>query len=298
MAASTYHSKDRRIWVITLWSLIVNIALCLIKIGVGFLAGSMALVADGVHSLSDMATDVAVLLGHWLGAKAPDQKHPYGHGRWETFSAAFIAAVLIIVGAGTIYVAALDLTRGRHATPHLAVMGVAVLSVVAKEVLYRLTVRVAQQSRSTALYANAWHHRSDALSSVAVLIGYGALLMGFGHGDQLAATAVGLMVLLVGLRVLGDCFNELTESAVDQGTIALITEVINGDSAIHEWHKLRTRSVGREIFLDLHILVDPKLDITQAHGIAENLERAIQERLTCPVNITIHIEPDLPEQRV
>jgi cation diffusion facilitator family transporter len=282
---------------ITYVGMAVNIALSVVKVAIGLFASSLALVADGIHSLSDFATDIAVLLGLRLGSKEPDQSHPYGHGRAETFSAGLIALVLIAVGGAMIYYATLAIARDEMTSPRLAVLIAAVISVASKEWLYRATQKVAIQSHSPALYANAWHHRSDAFSSVAVVIGFISLEFGFGHGDQVAAIAVGLMIIWVGISVISDALRELTEAAVDPDTIEHIKKIINSDTSIRHWHKLRTRMVGREVFLDLHILVDPDLKITAAHEIAERLEKTLDEQITRPINITIHIEPDTPELR-
>jgi cation diffusion facilitator family transporter len=287
----------RQIKSITYLGMAVNIALSVIKVVIGLLATSLALVADGIHSLSDVATDVAVLLGLHLGSRKPDQSHPYGHGRAETFSAGLVAIILIVVGGAMIYYATLAIARDEVTSPRFAVLIAAVISIVAKEWLYRITQKAAIASHSTALYANAWHHRSDALSSVAVVIGFISLEFGFGHGDQVAAIAVGLMIVWVGVKVIGDAFRELTEAAVDPDTIEHIKKIINSDSAIRQWHKLRTRTVGREVFLDLHILVDPDLKITAAHEITERLEKTLDEQITRPINITVHVEPDTPELR-
>jgi cation diffusion facilitator family transporter len=287
----------RQIKSVTYLGMIVNIVLAVIKIVVGFVAASLALVADGIHSFSDLATDVAVLLGLRLGSKAPDQSHPYGHGRAETFSAVLIALILILVGGVMIYYATMAIARDEVTSPKIVVLIAAIVSIAAKEWLYRATKKVAIKSHSTALYANAWHHRSDALSSVAVAIGFISLEFGFGHGDQAAAIAVGMMIIWVGIKVIGDSLRELTESAVDSDTVEHIKNIINDNSSIRQWHKLRTRTVGREVFLDLHILVDPDLNIAAAHEISENLEQALDEQITRPVNITVHIEPDIPALR-
>jgi len=282
---------------ITYLGMVVNIILAVIKIVIGFFAASLALVADGVHSLSDLATDVAVLLGLRLGSKAPDQSHPYGHGRAETFSAALIALILILVGGVMVYYATMAIARDEITTPKIGVLIAAIVSIAAKEWLYKATKKIAVQSHSTALYANAWHHRSDALSSVAVAIGFILLEFGFGHGDQVAAIAVGLMIVWVGIKVIGDSLRELTESAVDSDTVEHIKNIINDNSSIRQWHKLRTRTVGREVFLDFHILVDPDLSIADAHQISEDLEETLDEQINRPVNITVHIEPDIPALR-
>jgi len=282
---------------VTYLGIAVNIALSIVKLVIGSLAGSLALLADGIHSLSDVATDAAVLLGLRLGSKEPDKSHPYGHGRAETLSAGIIALVLILVGGAMIYYATMAIARDQVTTPRLGVLIAAMVSIAAKEWLYRVTQKVAIRSHSSALYANAWHHRSDALSSVAVAIGFISLEFGFGHGDQVAAIAVGLMIIWVGVRVIGDSMRELTEGAVDPETIEHIEHIINANSSIRQWHKLRTRTVGREVFLDLHILVDPDLNISAAHKISESLETALNEQITRPVNITVHIEPDIPTLR-
>jgi len=287
----------RQIKSVTYLGMAVNIALSIIKVAIGLSAASLALIADGIHSLSDIATDIAVLLGLRLGSKEPDKSHPYGHGRAETFSGGLVALILIVVGGGMIYYATLAIARDETTTPRFAILIAAVISVAAKEWLYRITRKAAIQSHSPALYANAWHHRSDAFSSVAVVIGFITLKLGFGHGDQVAAIAVGMMIIWVGVRIIGEAFRELAEASVDPDTIEHIKEIINSDSSIRQWHKLRTRTVGREVFLDLHILVDPNLKITAAHEIAERLEDTLDEKITRPINITVHIEPDTPELR-
>jgi len=294
---SKHETADREIRSVTYLGIGVNIALALVKIAVGLLAASLALVADGIHSLSDLATDAVLLLGVRLGAKEPDRTHPYGHGRVETLSAGLIALILIFVGGAMIYYATMAIARDETTTPHLVILAAATVSIAAKEWLYRATQKVAIKSHSPALYANAWHHRSDALSSVAVVIGYISLQFGFGHGDQVAAIAVGIMVIWVGVKVIGDCLHELAESSVDADTVERIKKTIGSEASIRHWHKLRTRTVGREVFLDMHILVDPELNVAAAHEITVELEKALDAQIRRPTNITIHIEPDTPELR-
>ena len=288
---------SKQIKSVTNLAIATNALLFALKVSVGFFAGSAALIADGVHSLSDMTTDLAVLLGVRLGSKAPDESHPYGHGRAETFSAGFIALLLAFIGSAMIYYAAVDIARGKIVVPHITVLIVAVVSIIVKELLCRITKKVAIKSHSTALYANAWHQRSDALSSVVVVIGFVSLKAGFNYGDQIAAIGVGLMIILVAVRVIGDCLRELTEGAIDQETIEHIKNIINANGQVRQWHKLRTRTLGREVFLDLHILVDPELNVAAAHEISESLEKNLDEQISRPINITIHIEPDIPVLR-
>ncbi|MBN1457401.1 MAG: cation transporter [Sedimentisphaerales bacterium] len=285
---------------VTYLGVVVNIVLAVVKVAVGIFAHSMALIADGIHSLSDMATDVVVLLGVYFGSKEPDSKHPYGHGRIETFAAAIVAVVLIVVGGFMIYRAALSIAKmhyGSDQAPFIgqAVLWVAIISVFSKELIYRITRKVAVKTNSSALYANAWHHRSDALSSVAVVIGFIATRFGYHHGDQVATIAVGLMIIFVGVKIIGECLEEFAERSADSQTIAQIEQIISSETMIKDWHKLRTRSVGREIFIDLHILVDPELNITDAHDITEVLERSMRQNIEFPINLTVHVEPYRPE---
>ena len=287
---------------VTYLGVLINIVLAVFKLLVGTLAGSMSLFADGIHSISDMVTDIVVLVGIRLSAKGPDHEHPYGHGRAETFSAAVIAILLVIVGGAMAYRASMEIARSQ-VTPEnventsFLVLWIAVSSVIAKEVLYRITRTVARKTGSSALYANAWHHRSDALSSVAVVIGFIAMKFGYHQGDHIATIAVGMMIILVAVKIIGGCFHEFAERAVDSDTMEQIKQIIGAEQRIRQWHKLRTRCAGREIFMDLHILVDPQLNITEAHEIAEALENTMHAQIARPINVTVHIEPDKPELR-
>jgi len=287
---------------VTYWGMLTNVVLSVFKSVVGLAVGSISLFADGIHSLSDLLTDVAVLVGVHFGSKEPDSEHPYGHGRLETFSTAFVAGILILVGGGMIYKASGDIAKMHAAgiekvTISSWVIWVSLLSVISKEILYQWTRIVAVRAHCSMVYANAWHHRSDALSSVAVIIGAIAVKFGYPHGDELGAIVVGIMIILVGIKVIDGCIREFSERAVDARTVEQIQKIIESEKRIRSWHKLRTRSVGREIFFDLHILVDPQLNITDAHEIADCLERALHEQIAQPVNVMVHIEPDLPEMR-
>jgi cation diffusion facilitator family transporter len=295
-------TANSRIRTVTYWGLVCNISLSALKVMVGILVKSMSLAADGIHSLSDCLTDFAVILGVRFSSKEPDNEHPFGHGRIETFSTAFIALVLVLVGGGMIYsastaIAAQHAAGITDATISSWVIWIALLSVAVKEGLYQWTRRVAIQTHSSAVYANAWHHRSDSFSSVAVIIGAISVKFGYPHGDQLGAIAVGIMIILVGLQIISGCIREFSERSADQQSVEQIQQIIAAEPRIRQWHKLRTRSVGREIFLDVHILVDPELNITQAHAIADSLEQRLHDEMTRPVNVMVHIEPDIPIQR-
>ena len=288
----------RQLNLVTYLSIGANVFILVpVKFTVGFLTGSLSLVADGIHSVSDMITDFAVLLGLHFGSKKPDKDHPYGHGKLETLTAAGIAAGLLVVGLGMVYYAAHDISKGNIHHPGNPVLVAAILAVIVKEVIYRITKAVALKYHCPSALANAWHDRADALASVAVIIGVVTQKFGFNYGDQVAAVVVGIMVSLVGAGIIKDCLAELTEQAVDKATLDHIKDVIQANKQVRQWHRLRTRAVGREIFLDLHILVDPSLSISSAHDVSEHLETELQKKLTRPVNIIIHVEPDIPRFR-
>jgi cation diffusion facilitator family transporter len=282
---------------VTYLSIAANVLLIAGKFIVGFITGSLSLLADAIHSVSDMLTDIAVLLGLYFGSKEPDSEHPYGHGKLETLAAIAIALGLLGVGLGMIYYAALDIAKDNVTHPRNMVLVAAAGAIAIKEVVYRVTKAVAMKYHCPAALANAWHDRADALSSVAVIVGVVAQKFGFSHGDQVAAIGIGVMVVIVATKLIGDCLGELIERAVDDATMKQIKDIIKANGQIRQYHRLRTRSIGRQVFLDVHILVDPHLHIAAAHEIADSLENALAEQITRPVNITIHIEPDIPELR-
>jgi len=297
MSQNRQETATRQIRLVTYLSIAANVVLIAVKLVIGFITSSLSLLADGIHSVSDMLTDLAVLLGLYFGSKKPDSSHQYGHGKLETLAAVMIALGLLSVGLGMIYYAALDIARDNVTRPENLVLIVAIGAIAIKEVVYRVTKVVAIKYHCPAALANAWHDRADALSSVAVIAGVISQKFGFHHGDQIAAIGIGIMVVLVATKLIGNCLGELIEKAVDEATIEKIRDIIKANGQIRQYHRLRTRTVGREVFLDLHILVDPDLSIAAAHEISQNLENALNQQLTRPVNITIHIEPDIPALR-
>jgi cation diffusion facilitator family transporter len=276
---------------VTFLGILGSVLLMVAKLVAGFLTGSAALIADGVHSASDMATDIAVLGGMHLARRKADAEHPYGHGRYETLAGGLVAAVLILVGLLLAWEAIGDLRGGVSRFPGIPVIAIALVSILIKEWLYRWTFRVARAVDSAALHANAWHHRSDALSSVAVLFGGIGGLLGWGQADSVAGLIVGLMVAVAGARTLIHVFHELTEGGVTASEEEILEEAVQGVAGVRDWHRLRTRRVGRETFVDLHVLVDPALSIVDAHSISTDVEQSIRRRWRRPINVTVHVEP-------
>ncbi len=280
---------------VTLLGTAINVALVAIKVTAGLFTGSIALLADGIHSASDIATDLAVIGGIKLAERPPDPGHPYGHGRYETFAGGAVAAALIAVGLFISWRAGSDLYAHVISLPGVGVLIVASVSIIAKEWIYRRTLRVARELNSAALQANAWHHRSDALSSVAVLFGGVGGLLGWGNADEAAGIVVGLMVVAAGMRTVRGVLHELLEGSLSRADTEAITEAVERVDGVRSFHKLRARSVGREMFVDLHVLVDPSLTLLAAHEISMEVEDQVRSACTRPVNVTVHVEPDTPE---
>ena len=288
----------RRIRRITVIGAAVNTLLSLAKIGAGGLVGSVALVADGIHSLSDLLSDGVVLLGATLSARPPDEGHPYGHGKYETVAAVVVALILMVAGGLIAFDAAAGFYRHEVFVAGPTVLILAVISIASKEVLYRVTLAVARRTGSPSLRANAWHHRTDAMSSVAVLIGAVASLAGWHHGDQAAGVIVGLMVLAAGVSIAISCLRDLLEHSVEEDTLGEIRECLDRAAGIRGWHRLRTRKVGREIFADVHVLLNPEITVSEGHQLVSRLEETVRDFIQDPVHFTIHMEPDDEENRL
>lgn len=288
--------RERKIRSITVWSIFANLILMTLKIVSGILVRSYALVADGFHSLSDLATDFVVLISARLSSRPPDETHPYGHKKFDTLATQIVGVVLLGVGFIFIWKAGTHVYRGEVSYPGFLVLVVAGISVFVKEVLFFLTRKISRETHSTALYANAWHHRSDSLSSLAVLFGGIASLLGWGHADHVATIVVGFMIMGVAGKILYDGLIELTEHSADQESIQKIEGLLNQESDVFDWHALRTRRVGGELFVDVHVLVGPELSVRQSHEICVKVEEKIHRELTKPVNILIHIEPHEKEK--
>ncbi len=277
---------------VTLVGLVTNLFLLGLKLVVGILVGSAALIADAAHSFSDLVTDIVAIVGIRLSARPADESHAYGHGRYETIAASLIGVALVVAGIAITWNAGLSLYRQEHNIPGYPVLIVAAVSIVSKEWLYRITRRVARRVRSAALSANAWHHRSDALSSVAVLIGAVAGILGWGHGDHVAAIAVGVMVAVVGLSSIWKVFMELTEGSISAEERQSIVKAIESVRGVSGWHRLRTRLVGREVCMDVHVLVDKNLSVGEGHAVCTAVEEAIDLSLDRPVSVVVHCEPE------
>ena len=288
-------SPERKITHLSIW---VNIVLTALKLAAGVFGRSQALVADAIHSLSDFATDIAVLVGLRFTSKPVDKDHAYGHGKYETIVAAIIGLALAYVG---VRIAGSAIQRVFHAMhgdplpmPSAFAFWAAVLSIAVKEGLYRATMKVARATGSSSLVANAWHHRSDAFSSIATAAGVGAAVF-LGHDwlilDPIAALFVSLFLLKVAWRILREQLGDLTDQSLAPEVCAEILALARGIPGICEPHNLRTRMVGRFPVIDLHIRLRADLPLRDAHEIATRLERLLQQRFGKETIANLHLEP-------
>ncbi|MDR5858783.1 cation transporter [Halomonas eurihalina] len=277
---------------VTLLGAAVDLVVGLAKLVAGWLVGSAALIADGIHSFSDIVTDLFVLAATHFGRQAPDHDHPYGHGRIETLATLWLGGMLIFVAGGIAWASLARLLAGDVATaPGLWAIGVAIVALLAKEWIFRYTLRIAQRIDSRLLEANAWHSRSDALSTLVVLIGLLAAQIGIGWMDAAAAIVVGVMVGQVGGRLLWESGQELVDTALpeqDQATLYDAAMAVPGVEGVHD---LRTRRIGGEVLLDLHIVVFPRVTVSEAHEIGNEVSRRLRGVYPNLFDVTFHIDP-------
>ena len=278
---------------VTLVGAVVDLLLGVAKIVVGFIGNSQALIADGVHSLSDLATDVIVLLAMKHGSRAADEEHPYGHGRIETLATVVLGVALLAVAIGIAYDASLRLLNP-ELLPHPGwlALSVATISIVAKEAIYHYTMRVANRLNSQLLRANAWHSRSDAISSVVVVIGITGAMNGLPWLDAVAAIAVGAMVGKIGAELAWHSAQELIDRAMEPEQVTKIRAAILSVNGVKALHMLRTRRMANDGLVDVHILVDPKSSVSEGHLISERVRQAVMEKVDGITEVMVHIDPE------
>lgn len=276
---------------VTLLGLGANLGLTALKVGLGLALGSTALFADGMHSLSDLATDFITLGGLRMARRPPDESHAYGHGKFETLAGALVALGLVGVGVFIVWEAVEALRVGSLPKLGWAVALAAALSLLLKEGLYRLTVKLGKELRSAALLANAWHHRSDALSSLPVFVGGICASFGVARVDGAAAILVAFLIGGAAFGILRRAVHELSEGAFPPRDKTKVIAAIEGVEGVKSWHKLRTRYAGQAAFVDVHIQVDPKLSVADSHAIASRVEEAVREALGGQVSVVVHVEP-------
>lgn len=286
-------SREKKIRSITLWGAICNLILSILKVAAGILGHSQAVLADGVHSFSDLATDAAILVGSRYWSRPADISHPHGHRRIETLVSFGIGAALFTVGIGIGYNAIITLRRGEPVVPGMIALYAALASIVVKEILYRWTVSVATKVKSPAVIANAWHHRSDALSSIpaAAAVAGAAIMPELAFLDPVGGIIVALFIVHAAGRILLPVIRELSESGAPVGIIERIGAITLATDGVRGVHHIRTRYVGSRIAVDLHVTVNDDLTILEAHSIGDDVSRNLREREPEIIDVVAHLEP-------
>ena len=291
-------NREKEIYKVTLVGSAGNVALMAFKFVAGILGHSAAMVADAVHSLSDFVTDLIVICFVRVSAKPQDESHDYGHGKFETMASFFVGLALVAAAIGIIVSGALKLVDWLHGeqlpAPGRLALWAALISIAVKELLYQYTARAGKRLDSQAVVANAWHHRSDALSSIGAAIGIGgAILLGdrWTVLDPLASIVVGAMLVKVAVNVLHGSMNELTECSLPAETEHEIEEIIRSCPDVCEPHNLRTRKIGNRIAIEAHIRMDGNTTLDVAHDRATFIENLLKERFGAQTHVTLHMEP-------
>lgn len=270
-----------------------NVSLAAVQLVGGVFANSQALIADGLHTLSDLFGDAVVLLASRQASVEPDEAHPYGHGRIETLATVFVALLLLAVAVGLVVEAGRRLYSAQPlASPHPLALLFAMTAILAKEGLFRYTRRVARRVRSDLLHANAWHQRSDVASSLVVLAGVAGALAGLTYLDALAAAIVGGMIAVIGMRLMRRSLAELIDRGLGRDRLARLRRTIRGVDGVHDLHLLRTRRMGGHALVDVHVQLSPRISVSEAHYISEQVRARLIATDEDVSDVTVHVDPE------
>jgi cation diffusion facilitator family transporter len=289
-------ARYREIRKVTLIGSFVDLALGVAKIIFGWLAHSQALIADGIHSLSDLATDFMVIWAAKHAHSEADEEHPYGHGRIETVATVGLGLALMGVAIGIAYEAVQRMFVPTEVVPGLWALVVAFLSVVLKEAIYHYTMWAARKYRSNMLRANAWHSRTDAISSVVVVIGLIGTMAGLTYLDAVAAVLVAVMIGKIAWDLVWHSIQEFMDAGLEEERVLAIREAILQVDGVRELHMLRTRRLGPDALVDVHVLVGPRLSISEGHHIAEAVRRQVIDTIDEVTDVMVHVDPEDDEQ--
>jgi len=290
--------REKVIYRVTFVGSAVNLLLVVLKFAAGVLGRSSAMIADAVHSLSDLLSDVIVVVFVRLSSKPEDEGHAYGHGKYETLASVIVGLMLLFAGLALAWEGlekSIAFFKGEAlGQPTWLALGAGILSIVLKEWLYHYTVRAGRQVRSDALIANAWHHRSDSLTSIATVIGIGgAMLLGprWAVLDPLAAFVVSVFIIVAACGMMKPGVDQLLERSLPEEELKQIASIITSTPGVRDFHHLRTRAIGSGKAVEVHIKMDGNLSLTEAHNIASELERRLRESLGPDTHTAIHMEP-------
>jgi len=288
-----HDARYREVRKVTLVGSMVDLLLAITKLVVGYVGQSQALIADGIHSFSDLVTDFLVLFAFKHSSRDADEDHPYGHGRIETLMTVALGISLILIGLGIAW----DSIR-RLFEPELLfhptgiVLVVAAISIISKEAIYHYTLAAARKFRSALLRANAWHSRSDAISSVIVFVGVLGAMAGLDYLDAVAAIGVALMIIKIGWDLGWHSIRELIDTALDSEEVEKIRTMIAEVEGVTALHMLRTRKMGPDALVDVHIQVDPFLSVSEGHQISETVRHQLVNNIEDVSDVTVHIDPE------
>lgn len=280
------------------WALIGvygNVLLTVVKALAGVLAGSSAMVADAIHSASDIFASIVVFFSLKIAKRPPDEGHPYGHGKAEAISTSVVSVLLIGAGIQIIWSSITTIINNTAHTPGVLALYAAVISIVVKEAMFQYTYRVGKKINSPSTMANAWHHRSDAYSSVAALIGIGGARLGYPILDPVAGAVVALFIIKVGIEIMKDAIRQIMDTVSEQDIIDRIKEVVMKVDGIVNVKRIRARQSGPYIIVDLNIYVDPNLNIKDAHEISLQAKKAVFKNISDTFDVMIHIDPGVYE---
>lgn len=290
--------RKREIYRVTFVGLVVNLVLSLLKLAAGVVGRSGAMVADAVHSFSDLATDIVVIAFARISAKPRDTDHDYGHGKYETLATIIISIALGVVGAGILVNSIRGIRTvidgGLLPRPGAVALVAAAVSILVKEILYRYTVRVGRRIDSPSVVANAWHHRSDALSSLGTLLGIGcAFFLGdkWRIADPIAALVVAVFIFKVAFDLIRTGLGELLEQSLPEEVEKEILGIVAANPRVREPHNLRTRRIGAAIAIEVHVRMDGKMTVEESHELTVDIEQRLRERFGEGTMIAIHVEP-------
>lgn len=296
----TSEQREKRIQKVTLVGSVVNLLLSVGKIAAGMLGRSAAMITDGIHSLSDLLSDIVVLVFVRISSKKIDHDHEYGHGKFETLATLIVSMLLLVVGAGFLVSGVksiLAVVSGEILPkPGYVALVAAIVSIVLKEWLYRYTVAEGKRVDSPVMIANAWHHRSDAFSSVASLLGIGgAIVLGerWTLLDPLVSCVISIAIIVVAVKMAGPSLDELLDGSLPKNMEDDILRLASGVEGVRNVHNLKTRRNGSSVIIDAHVVVDPDMPVRQSHQIATSVEKELRSKFGNSTQISIHIEPDV-----
>lgn len=281
-------------------SFAVNSVLSLIKCLIGYFFHSQALLADGFHSLSDVLIDILVLVTGRVRYQTADHNHPYGHGRVETLATMLLAVMVMLAGVGIFAGSLWHFWHGANvpSKPGELALWVAAISVIANELLYQYMRYMGERLQSNLLLVGAWHNRMDAASSLLVLVSVALSLAGYSFFDMIGALLIGVLIIKMGWQFAWSSLRELIDTGLDRKTLAQIKKTIREVSGIYSLHQLRTRLIAGDIFLDVHVLVNPTISVSEGHYIGDRVEQALQQQFPSVKDVTVHVDSEEDDTNV